>query len=44
MDFLKNLKHLQMCTYFRMNYSLISGLSEGEHTTIIKVLPKKLDK
>ncbi|MDI9859364.1 SGNH/GDSL hydrolase family protein [Flectobacillus roseus] len=32
------------CTYYRMNYSLISGLSEGKHTAIIKVSPQKLDK
>ena len=34
----------EYCTYYRMNYSLISGLSEGKHTAIIKVSPKKLDK
>jgi lysophospholipase L1-like esterase len=32
------------CTYYRMSYNLISGLSEGEHTAIIKVSPNKLDK
>lgn len=34
----------EYCTYYRMNYSLISGLSEGKHTAIIKVAPQKLDK
>ena len=32
------------CTYYRMFYSLISGLSPGEHQVEIRVSPNRLDK
>lgn len=32
------------CTYYRMNYYLITGLSAGTHTVTIQVSPYKLDK
>ena len=32
------------CTYYRMHYSLISGLSPGEHQVEIRVSPAQLDK
>ncbi len=34
----------EYATYYRMNYSLISGLSAGKHEAVIKVSPNKLDK
>lgn len=34
----------EYCTYYRMGYSVISGLSNGKHTAILKVSPAKLDK
>lgn len=34
----------EYCTYYRMNYTLISGLSAGKHTANIRVSPTKLDK
>jgi hypothetical protein len=32
------------CTYYRMHYSLISGLSPGEHQVELRVSPARLDK
>lgn len=32
------------CTYYRMNYYLITGLSAGNHTVTIQVSPQRLDK
>ncbi|RYC70099.1 SGNH/GDSL hydrolase family protein [Spirosoma sordidisoli] len=34
----------EYCTYYRMSYTLISGLSDGKHTASIRVSPTKLDK
>lgn len=34
----------EYCTYYRMSYSLINGLSEGKHRAVIKVSPNELDK
>lgn len=34
----------EYCTYYRMNYTLITGLKPGKHTAIIKVSPQQLDK
>ncbi|AEI52000.1 SGNH/GDSL hydrolase family protein [Runella slithyformis] len=34
----------EYCTYYRMGYSIISGLPGGKHTAILKVSPVQLDK
>lgn len=34
----------EYCTYYRMSYGIISGLSDGKHTAILKVSPVRLDK
>nr|WP_293834942.1 SGNH/GDSL hydrolase family protein [uncultured Arsenicibacter sp.] len=32
------------CTYYRMNYYLVTGLPDGTHSVTIRVSPRKLDK
>ncbi|AXE22005.1 SGNH/GDSL hydrolase family protein (plasmid) [Runella rosea] len=34
----------EYATYYRMNYTIINGLKEGNHEVTIKVSPEKLDK
>lgn len=34
----------EYCTYYRMGYSVITGLSDGKHTAILKISPATLDK
>ena len=31
-------------TYYRLSYTLLSGLSEGKHVAVIKPSPNRLDK
>lgn len=34
----------EYCTYYRLSYTLLSGLSEGKHVAVIKPSPNQLDK